>query len=61
MEKIIIKKANILCTREESTMVRIDKGLHEKIKAISETTGYSVQYIANYLLIEAIKAVEVVE
>lgn len=61
MDKIKIKKANNLCTRDESTMVRVDKRLHEKIKEISEATDYSVQSITNYLLKEAVDAVEVVD
>ena len=59
MEKIIIKKAQPLCKREESTMVRIDKQLHERIKEISEQSDYSVQYIVNLLLREAVNAVEI--
>lgn len=61
MNKIIIQKANVICNRDESTMVRVDKRLHERIKEISESTGYSVQYIVNYLLKEAADAVEIVD
>lgn len=60
MEKIVIKKMNNV-NRDDSTMVRIDKKVHEQIKKISEQTDYSVQYLTNYLLKEAIAAVEVVE
>lgn len=60
MEKIVIKKMNGV-NREESTMVRIDRKVHEQIKKISEQTDYSVQYIANYLLTEALAAVEIVD
>lgn len=61
MDKIIIKKAQNLCKREDSTMVRIDRQLHEKIKVISEQTDFSVQYIVNLLLNEAINAVVIEE
>lgn len=57
MEKIVIKKAQNLCRREDSAMVRIDKQLHERIKVISEQTDFSVQYIVNLLLTEAVNAV----
>ena len=60
MEKIVIKKMNNV-NRDESTMVRIDKKVHEQIKKISEETDYSVQYLTNFLLKEAIAAVEVVD
>lgn len=61
MEKIIIKKPNVVVKREDSTMVRIDKSLHERLKIISEETGYSVQYIATLLLTEAVEAVEIAD
>ena len=61
MDKIIIKKAQNLCKREDSTMVRIDRQLHEKIKVISEQTDFSVQYIVNLLLNEAVNAVVIEE
>ena len=60
MEKIVIKKMNNV-NRDDSTMVRIDKKVHEQIKKISEETDYSVQYLTNFLLKEAIAAVEVVD
>lgn len=61
MEKIVIKKAQNLCKREDSTMARIDKQLHERIKVISEQTDFSVQYIVNLLLNEAVNAVVIEE
>ena len=61
MEKIVIKKAQNLCKTEDSTMVRIDKQLHEKIKVISEQTDFSVQYIVNLLLNKAVNAVVIEE
>lgn len=60
MEKIIIRKRNSNI-RKEGKMVRISSYVDEQLNRISQESGISKTYLADYLLSCAIEAVEIRE